>query len=94
MLVYVQVRKYVDMKKVFLISIKKWLAGFLMLLCIKASENILGASVKDLMFMVLEGGTIYFIALLILKDDFFLCKYEHYDKKDKTYFELKKLMKT
>ena len=71
MLVYVQMRRFVDVKKVFLISIKKWLAGILMLVCIKASGKICGTSVKDLVLMILEGGVVYFIALLIFRDDFF-----------------------
>lgn len=90
MLVYVYVRKFVEVKKVFLISIKKWLAGILMLVCVKASGQTCRASVKDLVLMILEGGVVYFIALLIFKDDFFCTNVSIIVKKMKSMLNLKK----
>lgn len=90
MLVYVQMRKYVDVKKVFLISIKKWVAGILMLVCIKVSGKILGVSVKDLVLMIIEGGVVYFATLLIVKDDFFCTNVNVIEKKFKGMLNLKK----
>lgn len=90
MLVYVHARKLVKVKRVFFISTKKWLAGILMLVCVKVSGQICGASIKNLAFMILEGGVVYFIALLIFKDDFFCANISMIVKKMKSKLNLKK----
>lgn len=73
-----------------LISIKKWVAGILMLVCIKVSGKILGVSVKDLVLMIIEGGVVYFATLLIVKDDFFCTNVNVIEKKFKGMLNLKK----
>lgn len=40
MIVYVEVKHLVDIKRVFSISLKKWVAGIVMFLCVKVSNEI------------------------------------------------------
>ena len=71
MIVYVEVKHLVDIKRVFSISLKKWVAGIVMFLCVKVSNEICNTSVLGLTFLILEGTIIYIITLLVLRDEFF-----------------------
>lgn len=46
-LVYVEVKHLVDIKRVFSISLKKWVAGIVMFLCVKVSNEIWNTSDND-----------------------------------------------
>ena len=69
--VHVEVKHLVDIKRVFSISLKKWVAGIVMFLCVKVSNEICNTSVLGLTFLILEGTIIYIITLLVLRDEFF-----------------------
>ena len=71
MIVYVEVKHLVDIKRVFSISLKKCVAGIVMFLCVKVSNEICNTSVLGLTFLILEGTIIYIITLLVLRDEFF-----------------------
>lgn len=70
------VRKEFSIKKVFMLSWKYFIAGILMLVLLKVENYIFLPSPIYSLWMVLSGGSIYFLVLVILKDKFFIenCK--------------------
>lgn len=71
MIIYVQKEKLVNAKRFFSISVKKWISGILMFVCVKQTSRICDVSVKSLIFLILEGGLIYLVSLLCFRDEFF-----------------------
>lgn len=72
MLVYVHRKKLIDIHTVFSGSVKKWIAGVVMLICVRLTENILNVSVGALALLIIEGIIVYFLLLFIQKDAFAL----------------------
>lgn len=72
MLVYIYREKLIEIRTVFSGSIKKWIAGVVMFLCVRWTGNILNVSVGALVLLILEGGIVYFLLLLAQNDAFTL----------------------
>ena len=72
MLVYVQRNKLVEIHTIFSGSIKKWIAGVMMFLCVRLTQNILDTSIVSLILLIIEGVVVYFTLLFIQRDSFAL----------------------
>ena len=66
------VRNEISIKKVIMEGIPYYIAGAIMCMCLIPLRYMLQSSVLNSMIMVLVGITVYFMVLIIKKDDFFL----------------------
>lgn len=72
MLVYVQVKGMVDVPAVLRLSVRKFVAGIVMLVAVKATATLLDESVLSLLILIVEGGVVYPLVLFLERDRFFL----------------------
>lgn len=72
MLIYVRKKKLIEIRTIFSGSVKKWIAGVVMFICVRLTENILDVSISALVLLIAEGGIVYFLLLFIQNDAFAL----------------------
>ena len=71
--IYIYKKKLLSIKKILLMSIKYFVSGLVMLLClIVIKDYVVGVSILNLLLLVFMGAVIYVIMLFILRDSFFL----------------------
>lgn len=70
MLGYVGMKHLVDIKMVIQISVKKWIAGIVMLISVLATSKICDYSSLGLLLLIGEGVFVYFVVLIMLRDSF------------------------
>lgn len=66
------VRKELSLKIVIFSSYNYFMAGCVMLVCLRLLGNVLSASVFHTFLMIITGASTYFIILFIMKDTFFV----------------------
>ena len=87
MLIYVAQKQLIDLKTVFKISVKKWIAGSIMLIAVYISCTKCTVSVINLVLIIGEGIIVYFVSMLILRDEFLIIEASKIVKKIKRYNE-------
>lgn len=65
-----------EIKKIFCNSLNYIIAGFILFIILNIENSILSTSIFSSAIMIISGALIYFVSLIIMKDEFF-CYYEN-----------------
>lgn len=77
MLIYMEIKGYISIKRIIYVSLKNWISGIIMFLTVFILCEYMEYSLLSLVMVIICGCIVYVVGLFLLRDKFFVNNVKH-----------------